>query len=75
MTRYRLKDRELHERLDFFTNGEFSKNLNSSTFTEDSFSMIFCGEEVDGVSIKFDVNGRPEKVNRMIFIIRADEVV
>lgn len=73
--KYRLKDRVLHERLDFFTNGEFSKNLNSSTFTEDSFSMIFCGEEVDGVSIKFDVNGRPEKVNRMIFIIRADEVV
>ncbi len=72
--KYRLKDKALQAKLDRLTDGEFSENLNIDGFGDGKHTLIFCGESVDGLSVKTDIGGFPSQARRMTFTFCTDEI-
>lgn len=70
----RLKDKNLQNRLDRFTNGEFSKNLQQiSDLTKDgSFVGVMCGDRIPDLDIKTPGGGIPAL--RFSFHFNRDEI-
>lgn len=72
---YRLKDRSLQEKLDSFTDGEFSDNLREKALVGKKFVAVICGEPVPGVDARISPDEPEERpARRLSFLFGKDEV-